>query len=77
MDKEHREITAWLSPLNFFKTQDDVLKRRQEGTGQWLLETRQFADWVSGKEKSLWCPGIRMVYPDMLSNTGFSLIVHE
>jgi hypothetical protein len=57
-----REIIEWLSPLNFLKTQIDVLNRRQTGTGQWLLESAEFKDWVSGSGTTLWCPGIRMTY---------------
>lgn len=57
-----REIIEWLSPLNFLKTQIDVLNRRQTGTGQWLLESAEFKDWFSGSGTTLWCPGIRMTY---------------
>lgn len=41
---ELQEIADWLSPLNFFATQNDVYARRQEGTGQWLLESPLFTD---------------------------------
>ena len=57
--KERRAVTDWLSPLNFMATQNEVLGRRQEGTGQWLLDSEKFKNWVNGTEKVLWCPGIR------------------
>ena len=55
-----RAIADWLSPLNFFQKQIDVLNRRHPGTGQWLLDSSEFRDWLSGAEQTLWCHGIRM-----------------
>ena len=68
---ERQKILMWFSPLNFFKTQQDVFARRQEGTGQWLIESPTFQAWLSGSERILCCPGVRkssyspchMVYP--------------
>lgn len=57
--KEHSDLLAWLSPLNFWTKQNDIFSRRQEGTGVWLLEDEVFRQWLSGVEKTLWCPGIR------------------
>lgn len=67
-DQEKRqEILDWFSPLNFFKTQQDVFARRQEGTGQWLIDLPAFQDWLSGSERILCCPGIRK-FPYSLSH---------
>lgn len=63
LDEERRAIINWLSPLNFFTKQNDVFSSRQEGTGQWLLESKDFKDWIWGTEKTLWCPGMRLKYP--------------
>lgn len=57
--QEYQSIIDWLSPLNFSSTQIDILRRRQEGTGQWLLESQEFKDWLRGEKETLWCPGIR------------------
>ncbi|KAF3310099.1 hypothetical protein TWF173_010109 [Orbilia oligospora] len=55
---KHREIFRWLSPIDPFTRQSDFLRRRQKGTGEWFLETPQFKEWLEGKEKTLFCPGI-------------------
>ncbi|KAF3208564.1 hypothetical protein TWF191_000628 [Orbilia oligospora] len=55
---QHREIFRWLSPIDPFTRQSDFLRRRQKGTGEWFLETPQFKEWLEGKEKTLFCPGI-------------------
>ena len=58
-NQEFEKIADWLSPLNFLTTQVDVHSKRQEGTGQWLLESQVFKDWLCGTQETLWCPGIR------------------
>ena len=59
-DNESRDIVKWLSPLNFWTKQDDTFERRQEGTGEWLLDHPEFQKWVDGETKVLWCPGDRI-----------------
>ena len=56
---EERDVIKWLSPLDFSSKQNDSLSRRQEGTGQWLLETVEFRSWLDAAGRVLWCPGIR------------------
>ncbi|KAL8812638.1 MAG: hypothetical protein Q9200_000866 [Gallowayella weberi] len=56
--EKRRGILAWFSPLNFSKTQQDVFARREDGTGQWFLDSPNFQDWVSGSTRTLCCPGI-------------------
>ncbi|KAL8977809.1 MAG: hypothetical protein Q9205_006464 [Flavoplaca limonia] len=53
-----KEILEWLSPLNFFTTQQDTIARREEGTGQWLLDLTDFNYWLSGVDRTLCCRGI-------------------
>ena len=56
--QELTECAQWFSPLNFSATQAEIRKKRQDGTGQWLLDSDIFQRWVSGGERVLWCPGI-------------------
>ncbi|KAL9610579.1 MAG: hypothetical protein Q9167_004730 [Letrouitia subvulpina] len=55
---EKRQIVRWLSPLNFFPTQEDLFSRSIEGTGEWFLKSAQFEDWLNSAGGTLWCPGI-------------------
>ena len=59
LSTEERDLMKWLSPLEFFSKQSDALSRRQEGTGQWLLESIEFRSWLNTAKRVLWCPGIR------------------
>jgi hypothetical protein len=57
--EDRRNISRWLSPLNFKAVQSEYLQKRQEGTGQWFLESPEFTDWRDGTSEVLWCPGNR------------------
>jgi hypothetical protein len=57
-DEEMREIIQWLSPLNFTTKHQDIFSKHQEGTGQWLLDDKKFAQWEAGESRLIWCPGV-------------------
>ena len=66
-DREHQEeneaILDWLTPIDYAPQQSDFIARRQEGTGQWILESEKFQEWLAKSEQTkseriLFCPGI-------------------
>lgn len=48
----------WLSPTDFPTQQHNIITRRQEGTGQWFLDTPEFKRWLDRSDKTLFCRGI-------------------
>jgi hypothetical protein len=56
--QQHHTMMQWLSPTDFPAQQHDIISRRQEGTGQWLLDSREFKSWLQGSDRTLFCPGI-------------------
>jgi hypothetical protein len=60
IDITRQDFLNWLSPLNFFPRQQDILQMWQPGTGTWLLENPCFEEWKSGSGRTLWCCGIRV-----------------
>ena len=56
--EEHRAIVDWLTPIDYAPQQSDFINRRQEGTGQWLLNSEEFQGWIHQKQRTLFCPGI-------------------
>ncbi len=57
-DQEHQKILDWISPLEFSSQQSAILSQRQEGTGKWLLESREFKAWMSNNHRPLHCIGM-------------------
>jgi Cdc6-like AAA superfamily ATPase len=51
-------ILSWLTPLDSTSQHSDFLSRRQDGTGQWLLRSQEFHDWIENDNQTLFCPGI-------------------
>src|SRR3989440_8652759 len=56
--QQHHAIMEWLSPTDFPAQQHDIITRRQEGTGQWFLDSVEFKRWLQGSDETLFCPGI-------------------
>jgi len=55
--KEREAVLDWLTAINYAPQQQDYIKLRQPGTGQWLLESPRFQAWLQRKQ-TLFCPGI-------------------
>jgi Cdc6-like AAA superfamily ATPase len=52
------EVLNWLTPIEYAHQQNDNFKRRQPGTGQWLLDSAEFQTWLNNGKQTLFCPGI-------------------
>ncbi len=57
-DRHFRDILHWISPTDYDVQQADVLARCTEKTGRWFFESPEFAAWVDGSARTLFCPGI-------------------
>ncbi|OPB46466.1 ankyrin repeat protein [Trichoderma guizhouense] len=57
-DQKNIAILDWLTPFDYSTQQSDYLRRRQEGTGEWLLNSDEFQAWIQNKDHILFCPGI-------------------
>jgi hypothetical protein len=57
-DQDRQAILDWITPIDYATQQSDFISRRQEGTGQWLLNSDQFQNWVAQSNQTLFCPGI-------------------
>ncbi|KAF4633060.1 hypothetical protein G7Y89_g5056 [Cudoniella acicularis] len=57
-DQDRQKILDWLTPVDYGPQQSDYLKRRQPGTGQWLLDSAEFQTWLNTDKQTLFCAGI-------------------
>ncbi|KAF2475263.1 uncharacterized protein BDR25DRAFT_254152, partial [Lindgomyces ingoldianus] len=55
---KYRQVVEWISPSDYPAQQSDIIKRRQEGTGQWFLDAPEVAGWLTEVGGTLFCPGI-------------------
>jgi Cdc6-like AAA superfamily ATPase len=58
VDHEQKAILDWLTPFDYFSQQHDIIKQREAGTGQWLLDSAEFTNWIGTNRQTLFCPGI-------------------
>jgi hypothetical protein len=56
--QNHQIILDWLTAIDYAPQQNDFINRRQEGTGQWLLDSTEFLIWLNTDKRTLFCPGI-------------------
>lgn len=65
-DDERQEVLEWLarlSGINFDEDHDRIFKRRHQDTGNWLVESEKFREWIDGMESCfLWCHGNRKLF---------------
>ncbi|RDW85168.1 hypothetical protein BP6252_02758 [Coleophoma cylindrospora] len=57
-NRDSQEILNWITPIDYAAQQSDFIGRRQDGTGQWLLDSVEFQTWLQTPKKTLFCPGI-------------------
>ncbi|KAI1452843.1 ankyrin [Annulohypoxylon moriforme] len=50
-------IVQHYAPVSFSEKHGNVLQQRQDGTGQWFLESSEFQDWMQSTGSTLWCSG--------------------
>ncbi|KAF7556652.1 hypothetical protein G7Z17_g1186 [Cylindrodendrum hubeiense] len=56
--EERLTILNWLTPIDYSAQQSDYINWRQEGSGQWFLDSEMFKAWVESDNQTLFCPGI-------------------
>lgn len=57
-DQDRQTVLDWITLIDYAPQLNDFLTRRQEGTGQWLLDSTEYQTWVETKKQRLFCPGI-------------------
>ncbi|KAI1775102.1 ankyrin repeat-containing domain protein [Hypoxylon cercidicola] len=70
--EQQREVLRWLSQLDFNKEQTDFLRRRRKGTGNWILASEKYRQWITNPRQSLLCHGIPRAGKTILAATVIS-----
>jgi len=56
--EKRQRVLDWLTPVNHDSEQREAIRRRQPGTGGWLLDSEIYQDWLETNGLTLFCPGI-------------------
>ncbi len=57
-DRENKAVLDWVATADYSSQRSDFIRRRQAGTGQWLLDSIEYQQWTETAEQTLFCPGI-------------------
>jgi hypothetical protein len=55
---QYQTLLDWITPMDYGAQQSDFISRRQEGTGQWLIDSAAFQTWLDRRGQTFFCPGI-------------------
>jgi hypothetical protein len=55
---KHRSLLEWTSASDYPAQQSDIIKRREQGTGQWFIDAPEVSRWLNEPKATLFCPGI-------------------
>lgn len=66
-------VLNWITNVDYGPRYSDILKRRYEGTGQWVLDSTEYQTWLKTKGQTLFCPGIPGAGKTVLS----AIVVHD
>ena len=58
LDEYRKKLLDWLSPIDYAELQSNTFHGHQKGTGEWFLKSSPFVEWLEGRKKTLFCPGI-------------------
>jgi len=62
------KILTWLTSIDYHSQQSDLVDRQQKGTGQWLLDSQEFQEWLNQTRRTLFCHGIPGAGKTMISS---------
>ncbi|KAK4248955.1 hypothetical protein C7999DRAFT_39939 [Corynascus novoguineensis] len=57
-DWKNKAVLDWVTTVDYSSQQRDFFRRRQAGTGQWLLNSTEYQQWIETAKQTLFCPGI-------------------
>lgn len=56
--RDEKKILAWITKVDFTTQQCDYFRRRQAGTGEWLLSSVEFQEWLKSSHNTMFCTGM-------------------
>ncbi|UKZ52901.1 hypothetical protein TrVGV298_006687 [Trichoderma virens] len=57
-EKEDQKLLEWIAPIDYNPQYYDLIRRRQQGTSQWILQRREYHTFLESDKQILLCHGI-------------------
>lgn len=57
-EQNRQNLLNWLGDTDYISQQQDILVKRQKGTGNWFLLSEEFNKWVDNDGETMLCSGI-------------------
>lgn len=57
-EEERRSILNWIAPAAYATQHKDIIDRRQDGTGEWFIQSPEYQNWITSEKQTLFSPGI-------------------
>lgn len=70
-------IVQHYAPVSFSEKHGNVLQQRQDGTGQWFLESPEFQDWMQATGATLWCSGAPGAGKTVMASTAIEYLYEK
>ncbi|KAI1086934.1 ankyrin [Rostrohypoxylon terebratum] len=70
-------IVQHYAPVSFSEKHGNVLQQRQDGTGQWFLESPEFQDWMQSTGATLWCSGAPGAGKTVMASTAIEYLYEK
>lgn len=60
LDEYRNKLHSWLSSPDPSSNHNAALKKKQSNTGQWFIQSKEYASWKRDFNSFIWLHGIRM-----------------
>jgi len=74
LDSERKAFVEWLQPVDPSTNHNNARAKHEPMTGNWLLESREFAAWLRGPKQLLWLHGIPGCGKSILCSTAIEYV---
>ncbi|KAF5003959.1 hypothetical protein FDECE_9548 [Fusarium decemcellulare] len=58
INEQQQKIMNWLTTVDHVQQHTEYIQSREQGTGQWFLNSDQYRAWLASNNRTLFCPGI-------------------
>ncbi|PTB81710.1 purine and uridine phosphorylase, partial [Trichoderma longibrachiatum ATCC 18648] len=74
---QHKAILDWLTPVSYDSQQHSIFNRRQQGTCQWFLQSKEFRQFLQKDSRIMFCEGFPGTGKTILASIVVNYLQHD